>query len=266
MEHFQLRPDYKKISKYCSLPTSLEQLEDHFADGYPIVLNSYFNGVEYTFTGNHLTHVKKALRVLINWYNLAGEHENILFILLSTYQSIDNANDYLFFNYTRKIQTKQLAKLLLAFKTTPQNQIISMTLKTNLNSSTSKITDQELISWIYSAIQNKLDREQTHPGFMTPHDMQLQSQEDLIWHTNQKVPKPIKVPAIEYVMPLHHYLINETALRPEAGTQLSDRMANFYFSLLVILEVINPDKIQSEGKDYIHASFANHQKRQLADS
>lgn len=265
MEHFQLKPDYKKISKYCTLPTSLEQLETYFADGYAITLNSYHNGKEFTFTSKHLEKVKAKFQSLIEEYRLIDVQDDILFILLRTYQSIDEANDYLGFSQPRKIQSKELAKLLLSFKTTPPNQLVSLTLKTTLKTGTAKITDQALMSWIYSVIQSQLEREQVHPGFMTPHDMELKSEDDLAWHANQDVPKPLKVPAIEYVMPLHNYLINETSFKPEFGKQLSNEMARFYFNLLAILEVIDPSQIDSEPEDYIQASFTNHLKRQRAD-
>lgn len=262
MNHFLLFPDYRLISNYTPLSQDLDGLIEHYTHtGYPISLNSTHNGKEWIFIGTHLDGVKLQLETIISQHHLVDHRDNILFILLYTYQLIDDADEYLHFNLHRKSQTKQLAKLLLALKVTPEHQLVSLNLKTVHESGTTKITDQELIKWIYKGIQQQLASGSLHPGFMTPFDMALNSEEDLKTHAEQVIPRPTRAPIADYFMPLHKYLINETDFKPEGNAKLSDDMARFYFELLTILEVIKPDDITSEPKDYIHACFTNHARR-----
>ena len=264
MDYFLLFPDYTIISKYSPLPQSLEVLLEHYAStGYPISLKAKLKGNESMFVGTHLENVKLKLKTVLDDHNLTKHQENILFLLLYNYQLIDDADEYLHFNLHRKSQTKQLAKLLLALKVTPEHQLVSLNLKTVHESGTTKITDQELITWIYKGIQQQLASGSLHPGFMTPFDMALNSEEDLKTHAEQFIPRPTRAPIADYFMPLHRYLINETDFKPEGNAKLSDDMARFYFELLTILEVIKPDDITSEPKDYIHAGFTNHARRAI---
>lgn len=264
MDHFLVFPDYNIVSKYSPLPQRLEVLLEHYVStGYPISLNARHNGTEFMFIGIHLKRTKQKLQTLIDDHNLTPHKENILFLLLYTYVLIDDADEYLNFNLYRKNQTKQLAQFLLALKNTPGSKLVSLNLKSVHESGTAKITDPELITWIYKGIQQQLESGSQHPGFMTPHDMELTTEEDLTFHATQVIPRPTRAPIADYFMPLHKFLINETDFKPEGSAQLSDDMARFYFELLTILEVINPDKIQSEPKDYIHASFTNHARRSI---
>lgn len=264
MDYFLLFPDYNIVSKYSPLPQPLEVLVEHYVStGYPISLNSRHNGTEHMFIGTHLEKTKQKLRTLIDDHNLTQHQQSIFFLLLYTYVVIDDADEYLNFNLHRKNQTKQLAQFLLALKITPYNKLVSLNLKSVHESGTAKITDPELITWIYKGIQQQLEIGSQHPGFMTPHDMELNTEDDLVFHATQVIPRPTRAPIADYFMPLHKYLINETGFKPEGSAHLSDEMARFYFELLTILEVINPDKIQSEPKDYIHACFTNHARRAI---
>ena len=264
MDHFLLFPDYNIISKYSPLPQPLQALLEHYVStGYPISLNARHNGTEFMFIGTHLENVKNKLQTFIDDHNLTQHQENILFLLLHTYQLVDDADEYLHFNLHRKNQTKQLAQFLLALKSTPDNKLVSLNLKTVHESGTAKITDPELITWIYKGIQQQLESDSQHPGFMTPHDMELTTEEDLNFHATQVIPRPTRAPIADYFMPLHKYLVNETDFKPEGSAQLSDDMARFYFELLTTLEVIDPDTIQSEPKDYIHSGFTNHVRRAI---
>ena len=269
MEHFLVKPDYDTIAKYYSMSESKEQFADQYAeDGYPIVIDAYYNSKdELFFSGDHIKQVEKAFKVILLKYDLLDHYDNLLFLILKKkYQT-----DQIFFamedEYLPQKRAQELAKLILAFKTVSEDHLVSISLKTTDSSDTAILKDKKLISWLGKLLLKAIDENKEPISlFSLTGDKFLRGS---IEELKSIAKKTIKSPYVgrkkylaDFCFYLHPYLISETAIRPDVETNFSDSELNFYYEVLVLLEMLpNHDRIGSNPEDYIRTLLKNEFKK-----
>lgn len=264
MKHFLVRPDFDIVSKYYTLQDSVELMKVFYADGYPIVIDCYCNSKgEWFYTDDHINEVEIGFKAILRKYGLQVHYENLLFLVLNKKWEIDQVSFALEDEYVVQKRAQELAKLLLAFKDTAENQYQGLQLKTTNSNLSPVVKDKKLISWLGSLLIDAIDQEKEPIGLLSlTGDKFLRGTiEKLKEVANRRIANPNAVRKkylADFCLNLYPYLVSETNIRPDAKTLVSDNQLNFYFDTLVLLGMLNSDKIHSEPKDYMRTLLKNH--------
>jgi hypothetical protein len=258
MDHFLLHPNFSTLSKYIELQDSLNN-ELNFKDGIEVRVEPFFDSQnDLKFCGDHILEIESGFRLICNKYNISEHYDNLMYLSLSMLKEIDELKFHAEDTYAYKKRSKELAQLLLAFKESGERHFTNLMLKTL--TSTVKISEPKLMTWICSLIEDSIQNGSVPYHVLGLEDMQMNDEVQLEIKANQRLiipPVGFKKYYADFCFHLYPYLINETRLRPEANVLLSDAMANFYFDLLVLLEMLNPNEVQSEPQDYIRTILKN---------
>lgn len=265
--HFLLHPNFHILSEYLSDSRSAEELHTEFANGYEIVVNRYH-------TDDLIKSVECRFRKILEKYDLIDHYDNLLMLALDKLNEIEKILDELCLQNEQQLRTKQLAGLLLAHKEAEERTYNSLSLKTTSRFNTVKVDDKKTINWILSIV---------HDGIR---DGKFGSIGDIAFGianlffddtetgkviNNEKLKKEASKPIASYkkeitaynadfCLHLYWYLDGETAIRPDKNTFVSDEMCNFFFELLVLFELKDPDKISSDAKDYVRSLLTQRAK------
>jgi len=259
MLHFNPYPDFSVLSKYFKFQHLPEELTQQYPDAYPIVIDWYD-------TEEKVAHIEEGFREIIKKYKLESSFDNLLFLSLGKLQELDSIQYELDFQFAQKKRTKELATLLLFFAESSPYQIHTILFKTNKKSA--PIIDKKLIDWIQTIIiqsikDGKMKLTDFEYGIMDAFFDERKEQLDLnklkIAATQSLISskKEEKRLIADFCLYLYMYLVNETDIKPNPNSLFSDAMLNFFFDLLTLYELINPDRIQSEPKDYLGTLLKN---------
>lgn len=265
MLYFHLNPNFQILSKYVQFPYSVELMEQYHIDGYDIVLDQIY-------TDEAVAEIENGFKLILNGYGLEDHYDNLFFLLLCKIQEHEAILDELYFQYTQKKRTKELASLLLTFAESPAKQYDALLLKTFKG--TAKISDKPTIKWIGETIKQAILAgkmplgdyeyrimkdffEETTDGLqLNSANLAIEAQKTILSPTNK-----VKSMYADICLHLYTYLNNETNIKPNADTLFSDAMLNFYFDLLELFGYINADSIASERKDYMGSLLKNRIKK-----
>lgn len=264
MDYFLVYPDFDILSKYYSFQYPIEEMKLNYVNGYAIVIDSYRNQEnEWFFCGDHVKQVEDGFRDILCKYDLLEHYNNLLFLALNKKYEIDQISFALEDEYLPQKRVQELAKLVLAFKTTAEGNLISLNLKTGNNDNSPIIKDQKLIGWIGKLLLDAIEegKEPINLFSLTGDTFLRGSTDQLKEMANKKFKSPYvgrKKYLADFCFYLHPYLVEQTAIRPDVKTLVSDNQINFYFDTLVLFDMLNPKQIDSEPKDYMRTLLKNH--------
>jgi hypothetical protein len=182
-------------------------------------------------------------------------------VILSSLFELKRLNEY-------KLRGREVAQLLLTFKETEPKDYHSIQFKTRLG--TTKVTDKRVIELVLNLLSEGIrDRNYGIGSFEwtlseqlfddTPKGKQLsipklevQAKQTIISHKRKE-----KGLLADFCLYMFKYLEVETDMRPEKTKLLPDRMLHFYYDVLVLFELIDPNTIESEPKDYVSSLLRN---------
>ena len=257
MEYFLLKPNYVTLSRYISFGMTQEQFEMNYADGYPLMIDAYYDSNDHLkFSGDHIQEVEEGFKAITERFGLTEHHENLFFLALSKRYEMDQVAFVLQDEYLAQKRAQELAKLILAFKVTPQDKLYALQLKTNDTETSPNIKDNALTSWIGKLLLDAIERNQEPIGLfgLTGDKFLRGSVEQLREIASRKIPNPStgrNKYLADFCLYLYPYLINETDIRPDVSTLFSDNQLKFYFELLALLDMLNPSRIDSYPEDYM---------------
>lgn len=271
MDHILLKPNLHILSKHYEFSDTPEMWEKIRTEGFMITPNPYYNNKNHLkFGGEHLKLIEREFKALTEKYDIADHYDNLLFLALSKYISIDETMLYYEEEYMYKKRSKELASLLLALKTTPLKKFDSLQLRTNTD--TIKVTDKHLCEWLGKIILEAVNngKEPVHLFGLSVDQFIRGSNEitgnkdlnlELLMNTASMKLKAPHIGNKKYVaqlcLYLYPYLINETSIRPNSKVRFSDKQLNFYFDMLTLFEMVSP-KENYDAKDYMRTSLKNY--------
>ena len=258
---FILHPNFQTLTKYLPFDESIEELQGMYMDGFEIEANRYY-------TPETIKHIEDSFRAIVTKFGIEAHYDNLLLmaldkleVILSSLFELKRLNEY-------KLRGKEVAQLLLAFKETEPKDYHSIHFKTREN--TTKITDKRVIELILNLLSDGIrDRnygigsfewtlseqlfDETSKGKqLSIPKLEVQAKQTIISHKRKE-----KGLLADFCLYMFKYLEGETDMRPEKTKLLPDRMLHFYYDVLVLFELINPNSIDSEPKDYVSSLLRN---------
>lgn len=261
MPHFLLFPDFELYLKYTQSKETVEELSETYKDGLQFEVEPYYrnDGKGWRFDEEHIQEVETEFNKLVDKYNLLPHKDTLLLIALMSHKEIIGINDVVEETYIHTKRAKELAQLILTLKgskVSTHNTISIKTLTENV-----KLTDDKLVNWINSLILDSIRNNQIPYNIMGFQGQSMQSDEVLQSMAKQRLPKFKYLPMLsEFCCKLHPYLVFETDIKPD-NTEFSDNMLNFYFELLVLLDMIDKERIESDHKDYMRSVLVNYMNK-----
>jgi hypothetical protein len=253
-------PDFRKLKTFYPHLTEGQINQIEAQGGVPIHLD-YMDEVEYY-------RVADGLKVVLDKYALTNHYTEILYLVLKKNEQIRERYDAYLLNYNDDLTSREVAKFLLAYKTSKPNQNFHLTAKSVTKTVT--IKDSAISRWMAELIYNNIEEGNFPLGIsgekinydLFGEDLNSKSisLERLEATANLKPRKPtvrVKKLYVEFCRYLKTYLVNQTHLIVPDNITLTDAHANFFFDTLELLGYLNADKIESEPKDYLHAMFRN---------
>jgi len=256
-----LKPNFRKLTDYFTDLTEAKINEIEASDGVPVILE-YMNEDDYY-------RVSDGLKSLLNKYSIDGHWDEILYLLLQKNEQMRVRYDAYWRNYEDDLTSREVAKFLLAYKTSNPRHDFHLSAKTMTGNLT--IKDSAISRWIAELIYQNIE-DQKFPFHLFGEKIifnllgedftsnPIISMERLQATANLKPQKPtkkIKKLYVELCLYLQVYLINRTERTAPANVLLTDAQANLFFEVLELLGYLDRDKVESEPKDYIHAMFRN---------
>lgn len=213
--------------------------------------------------------VAEGLKAIAIKYGLE-DHTELLYLILKQNEHMRVLYDAYWDNYNDDLTSREVAKILLAYKTSDETQNFHLSIKTFTDTVTLK--DSAIARWIIKQAYEKIESGDYLPelfGTKIVYNLfgedfgagQRISVERLKATANLSPRKPtvkLKKLYVEFCLYVQVYLINQTHLTISDNVLLTDAHANFFFDILELIGYLDRDKIESEPKDYIHAMFRNH--------
>lgn len=256
-------PNFRKLQDYFPLT---EQQIDAIEE-----LGGVHLELEYMSEGDYVR-VSEGLKTLTARYGLQEHYAELVYLILKQNEHMRMLYDAYWNNYNDDLTSKEVAKLMLAFKKSDENQNFHLSIKTLTDTVTLK--DSTIARWMMEEFYNKIEAGEFPLGlfgeklvynlfgdeFGTAKQI---SDERLKATANLSPRKPtvkLKKLYVEFCLYVQVYLINQTHLTISENVLLTDAHANFFFDVLELIGYLNSNKIESEPKDYIHAMFNNYKK------
>ncbi|RZK43070.1 MAG: hypothetical protein EOO90_05290 [Pedobacter sp.] len=257
-------PNFRKLQDYNPLTaeqiTAIEEL-----GGVHLELD-YMDEVEYL-------RFAEGLKTIATKFGLEDHYTELLYLILKQNEHMRVLYDAYWDNYNDDLTSREVAKILLAYKTSDETQNFHLSIKTFTDTVTLK--DSAIARWMMEEIYNKIEAGEFPLGlfgvkivynlFGDEFGTAKQITDERLKATANLSPrKPtvkLKKLYTEFCLYIQLYLINQTHLTIADGVLLTDAHANFFFDVLELIGYLNRDKIESEPKDYIHAMFNNYIKK-----
>lgn len=258
---FILHPNFQILTKYLPFDESPDELDILYKDGFEIEANRYY-------TPDTIKHIEDSFRAIVKKYYIEEHYDNLLLmaldkleVILSSMFELKRLNEY-------KLRGKEVAQLLLTFKETEPKDYHSIQFKTRLG--TAKVTDERVIEFILNLLSDGIrDRnygigsfewtlseqlfDETAKGKqLSIQKLEVQAKQTIISHKRKE-----KGLLADFCLYLFKYLESETDMRPQTTKLLPDKMLHLYYDVLVLFELINPNSIDSEPKDYVSSLIRN---------
>jgi len=255
-----LLPDFTKLIDYFPNP--------HLNRGIqPVTMNLEYIGEEnfkliYTKLLEELEKIK-----------LEEHHNELLYLLLLKNEQIRVRYDAYWQNYNDDLTSKEVAKFLLTFKESKPTEHFQLVAKPSL-SSASAIKDTAIAKWMCEVLYNKIEFKEFPLGLfgekllynLFGDDVQSEKPIEIdrlraIANKSPKLPTVrLRKLYVELCCYLQPYLNEQTHLKTQPGTLLTDQQASLFFDILEMIGYLDGEKITSEPKDYIHSMFSKHAK------
>jgi hypothetical protein len=252
-------PDFRKLNTFYPYLTEGQITQIEAQGGVPIHLD-YMDELKYL-------RVTEGLKVALDKYELTDHYAEILYLILKKNEQIRERYDAYWLNYNDDLTSKEVAKFLLAYKTSKPEKPFHLTAKTVRGNVT--IKDSLISRWmaelIYKQIEDDIPLETfgekiIYNLFGEDLNNKTITLERLTVTANLKPKKPTLVINglfVELCCYLEPYLEAQTHLK-NVETLLTDAKANLFFDILELLGYLQRDKISSEPKDYIRSMFKRH--------
>jgi len=266
---FHIRPNYKLLNKYGYTSLTTKELADLEVREERLLYETEFN-TENVSPEDFLA----AFIPLITNYDLIEYIDSILYIVLYEYDKYNAILFHAYETYESKKLSKELAVLLLCLRETPESKLSALKL-TTLTSSV-KITNKKLVSWIGRLVKQGLENGNFSWGELgegvydlMPSDENGISFDAPLNYTklsaiaSKSIRNPKTLVKRHLALFLHkmwYFLENETNLTTAGESKYTDRQLNFLFKLGEVLGCLNEEDIESEPKDYIRTLFENYIK------
>ncbi len=218
----------------------------------------------YYGTEEQIQQIETGFKSILNKFDLSDHYDNLLYVCLNQLDVIENTliqidNDFLY-----KKRAKEFAQLLLFIEKTETRHYHSISFKSNTQ--TVKVADKELATWLGETIKTAFRPGNFPFSFLGLEDMRMRSTEELknLAGSNIRKPsgKPTRRQLTTFCMLLKAYLEGESELT-NVNALFTDLELNFYFELLVLFGLLNPEEIDSEPKDYVSTMLRNN--HQMSD-
>lgn len=259
---FVLSPNFTVLVNYFPFEETAEQLQQKYANGFEYLVEFYDNDED-------IRRIKEGFQVIAAKYDLSNHYDNLLLIALYKLNITEAALYELRLQHPLQERTKELANLLLAFRQSERKHLNSFALKTFTNAA--KVTDGWAIEWILTLLEKGIAKGQYPIGGFDyslnekfhdtlPNGDKVLSLQKLKEEAERPVvsyKRMVKSYHADFCLYVYRYLDQETDIRPDKTKLLSDAQLNFFYELMVLLEMINPDTIDSEPKDYIGSLLRN---------
>lgn len=252
-------PDFRKITALIKLTDEQISIVET-AGGVPLELD-YMDENEYN-------HVCDGLKAILEKYELESHYTELLYLLLKKNEQIRVRYDAYWQNYDDDLTSSEVAKFLLAYKTSNPKHQFHLTAKPLKGSVT--IKDSAISRWMAETIYNRIESRDFPLGlfgekiiydlFGPDLDSESISLERLEATANLKPKKPtvrIKKLYSELCLYLQVYLNAETDMKASENVLVADSQANLFFDLLELLGYLRKDRFDSEPKDYIYSMLNN---------
>ncbi|WP_316808093.1 hypothetical protein [Pedobacter agri] len=217
--------------------------------------------------------ISTKLRVELEKIHLEEHHNELLYLLLLKNEQIRVRYDAYWQNYNDDLTSKEVAKFLLTFKESKPTEHFQLVAKPSLSSS-SAIKDTAIAKWMCEVLYNRIETKEFPLGLfgeklvydLFGNDPQSDNPIDIdrlrtIANRSPKLPTVrLKKLYVELCCYLQPYLNEQTHIKVQTGTILSDQQANLFFEILEMIGYIDGGKITSEPKDYMHSMFSKHAK------
>lgn len=266
---FNIRPNYKLLNKYGYITLTSKELDDLDLREEPLLYETEFkpeNVSREDFLG--------AFIPLITEFDLIEYIDTIFYIILYEYDRYNTILFHAYKTYESKKSSKELAAFLLCLSETPESKLSALKLTTL--TSTVKITDKKLVSWIGRLVKQGLENGNFSWGELGEGVYELMPSDEkgisfdapldydkLTVIAGKSVKNPntlVKRHLALFLNNIWYFLENETNLTTLGESKYTDRQLNFLFKLGELLGCLNENGIESEPKDYIRTLFENYIK------
>jgi len=262
------------------LNPNLERLKGYVSK--PILAIYQKNGVylESTMTDEYYNKIREKLIKTFEKFNLIGHTEELLYIILTEDEILNDAMLDAEMHYDDLKNTIDVSQFLLSFKRAIDNPNFQIGIKENVGTlfkpktQSAYIRNQDISKWMCQLIFDAFETGNY------PRHILGETFLEYFYKFNDSPTKPIDLSHLEKITQLKNknpsvlkmkkyvelckyigkYLQSNTHLKIPNGTKLTDERANFYFDILEALRIFNRDSIASEPKDYITAIFQKHFK------
>lgn len=257
MEEFKVYPDFNKLKDYFA-PTDA-QIKNIESKGIDLLDSNYGDGYN--------------LRVINEIKSLCEKHEiqehftEFVYLVIFRNERLAQFKEALWENYHDDPITSQVANFLLAFKKSVKENNFQLSIKSDLQSAT--IKDQNVARWmtnlIYKELESgnmpfdvfgmkaRLDLFGNDKGEADPFDLDTL---ELATELNPKSPKvQEKKMIIEFTLFLRPFIEKYTYMKRDEGVKLTNKQAQFFYDLFVILGDINHKDVRTTDINYFHSLF-----------
>ena len=263
MLYFAPKPDFTLLSKYYGFQTTPEALQKEYVDGYQIQVDWYY-------TDAMVEDITRRFTDIVNRYELSEHFDNLMFLILSKVQYMENALTTAIEENDNLHRAKELAGLLLSYEAPELKNTPTLTIKgTN---GRYNVKDPVLSKWIGELIVKALVQgplpltlfnyaidylftegkgEQRRIDISKVKAVHNQKPQKTSSYISQYRTR-LKAEFCYYLLP---YLNGETSLAKPDGKNFSDKQLNFLYEMMILLDIIKPECFDSsmdyEPKDLI---------------
>lgn len=274
MEFFVVRPDYSILSKYYGIsipPNDLDKLntnakklkylkrltEQQSKDGIELMIESYSKNNTVFFDDDHVKSIKNQFEELLTYHGLTTHRDNLLFLIVSSIQTMDSAYNYLQHEvYDFRQRLIELSGYIYSLKNQPQDKTFQLVLKskdrkTGKSLDSVRVTDQMLIHWMSKFVIEAIDSGNTPMGLFGIYENavvrnQLSGPTTLIelkqalLLSNSKTSQSKNMQTIgRFCLTLIQYLNGETPLRIVEPRKSNDKQLRFLYDICILFDLID---------------------------
>lgn len=214
-----------------------------------------------------------------NTYNLLDHFNELLYLAIENYELIFGAHDYYQEEYCAQLETIEVAKILLAYMEyinhKQERREKDLTVKIPLSLSIkfpgfdTETQNRFLIESILKNFYNSIENGDCYFYHISPATFlenisgkEVMSLDKVRKIASMKPKKPVnkltKKYLVKFSISIKAYLHNQTDLKTPIGKKLGNLQAKFLYDLLVVLDLINDDEINTFPEDYMHALFSKY--------
>lgn len=266
VNYFHLHPNFKKLSKYYTLPKTLPKTGNDTHRCFMVDIDSW--------QSNEVMLSKLiSFNRIFKDYDLTEAQDDIMYLLLTKFRAINEVIIELENEYKQKSRVIELLNFLEVLQATNDRNKTQLSITSITDKA--KVTDNGIIGWVNDAITQMIIKKQIPLNLFGHYLLDLgidtSSNQYTVngktlkeFHSELDIKSPrkeIKQQKADFCLETYTYLTKETHIKPDSKAVFSDRLLKFYFEILELFDYVKELDIDSEPKDYARSLLWNRIKQ-----